>query len=156
MTAVALPSVRRAERRLAPDGIPPVALLALPAPGDVVDDNPVAHPEPTRARTEGHDLAAGLVTGDHPLVGLRPVPQVLAVDGADVAAADRRGAHADEHLTVPGARDLEGDELDGAVPGQADALHRGHAHSCGRMTDLMAPGRSRAAVSAAAVSARPN
>ena len=86
----------------AADQVAAAALLADPAAGDVVDHHPVAHGEPPAARADRDDLAARLVPGDDALVGLRPVAEVLAVDRPDVAAADRRRLHRQQHLAGPG------------------------------------------------------
>ena len=69
------------------------------------------------------DLAARLVPGDHPLVALGALAQVLAVDGPDVAAADRRRLHLHQHLAVARLGDRIFLELDGAVAGQDDSRH---------------------------------
>ena len=129
MASVALPPVRGAEGGVAPHGIPATALVAHPAAGDVVDDDAVADAQSPSARPHVHDLTTGLVAGDHALVGLGAVPEVLTVDRPDVAAADGRRAHPQQHLPRSGFGHLGGDVLDRAVPGEADPLHRGHAAS---------------------------
>ena len=50
-----------------------------------------------------------------------------AVDGPQIAAADRRRAHSDQDLPVTGLRDRELPDLDLPVPGQDDARHALHA-----------------------------
>ena len=82
--------------------------------------------EPTAAGPDRRHLAARLVAGDHPLIGLRSPAQVLAVDRADVAAADRRGLHPHQHLAMSRLGDIDLNMLDGAVAGKDDSAHRYH------------------------------
>ena len=147
MPAVALPAVRRPLGREAADLIATAAFLALPAPTDVVDDDAIALAQPPHAGAQRHDLAGRLMSADHPLVGLRALPEMLAVDGPQVAAADRGRPHREHHLTVArrGIGDLA--QVDPAPAGQVDTEHRG-AQSCGWTTALTAPGSSRLAVRA--------
>ena len=96
--------------------VPPEAGVAEPAAGDVVDHDPCAGGEGA-ARAGHHHPAAGLVPRHHRTAvpayrGLRSLPLtstskalqqsgtslVLAVDGADVAAADSTGQYPHPHL----------------------------------------------------------
>ena len=89
MSAVALPAVSRPERRRTADHVAVAALFADAAAGNVIDHHSVADGEPTAAGSDRNHLAARLVSGDDTAVGLRSTAQMLAVDGADIAAADR-------------------------------------------------------------------
>ena len=100
VAAVALPPVGRAGVVGAADLVAVAALVAQPAADDVVNHHPVAEPEVAAPWSHLDDLAAGFVAGDHAAVGLGAVAEVLAVDRADVAPADRRGPHPQQHLTV--------------------------------------------------------
>jgi hypothetical protein len=92
----------------------------------VVDDDPVSDTDATAPGTGGDHLAARLVTGDHTLIGLRPVAKVLPVDRPDVAAADRRRLHGQQHLPVARLRYFASHHRDPAVSRQHDAGHRAH------------------------------
>ncbi len=88
MAAVTLAAVGRPAAAPATDHITVAALVADPAPGDVVDYHPVTGPELLAAWPQLDDLPARLVTRDHTLVALGALAQVLAVDRPDVAAAN--------------------------------------------------------------------
>jgi hypothetical protein len=51
---------------------------------------------------------------------------MLPVDGANIAAADRRGLHLQQHLTMSRLWDIHLDMLDGAIAGKDDSVHRCH------------------------------
>ena len=162
MAAVALPAVGGPGRCGAADRVADAALVAGAAAGDVVDRDALADLERRHPGPELDDVPAGLVAGDDALVGLGAVAEVLAVDRPDVAAADRRRTHPQQHLPGSRRRHVDRDVLDRAVPRQP---HRGHGARHGHrasvspprgwMIDLMASGSVRAAVRAAAVSSSP-
>jgi len=84
---------------VAPDHEPLAALLAVTTADDVIGDDPVTRRKAAHARPDGLDPARRLVARDHVLVALVGVrASVLVVDGAQVAAAEARGFHFDEHL----------------------------------------------------------
>jgi hypothetical protein len=97
--------------------------VAEAATGDVVEDHPVADTEAPATGADLDDPAARLVAGDHVLVCLRPVAEVLAVDGADVAATDRRRLHVDQDLAVAGRRSWHVVEGDLPSAGETYAAH---------------------------------
>src|SRR5208337_797370 len=123
VAAVTLPAVGRPAAAPTTDHITVVALVADPAPGDVVDHHSVTGPELLAARPHLDDLPARLVTRDHALVALGALAQMLAVDRPDVAAANGRGLHPHQNLAVAGFGDRVFLELDGAVARQDDARH---------------------------------
>jgi len=88
VAAIPLPAVRGAMLAAATDHVPVLALIAHATARDVVDNGSIALMKALAARPNAHDLAARLVAGDDVLVPLRPLPEVLPVDGADVAATD--------------------------------------------------------------------
>src|SRR3954471_6566437 len=98
MAAIALPAVCGTKWRVAADLVAVPALVALAASTDVVDHDAIADRQALRLGTERDHLAAWLAAGDDALVCLGSRPKMLAIDRANVAAADRRGAHPDEHL----------------------------------------------------------
>ena len=126
VSAVALPAVGCSQRRRTADHVAVVALLTHTAAGNVIHHNPVAHGESTATGTDRHHLTARLVPSDHAPVRLRPATQMLPVDGADITAADRRGLHLQQHLTMSRFWDIDLNMLDGAVAGKDDAVHRCH------------------------------
>ena len=88
VAAVALPAVGGAVLAVAGDHVAGLAVLADAAAADVVQHDAVAGLELLAARADLDDLPARLMPGDDAPVGLVAHAQVLAVDGADVAAAD--------------------------------------------------------------------
>jgi hypothetical protein len=126
MSTVALPAVRRAQRRGASDHGAVPALLAHSAACNVIHDHPVAGLQSLARRPDRDNPTARLVPGDHVLVGLGPAAQVLAIDGADVAAADRGRLHLQQNLPVSRFRDVELDVLHRAVSRQANPAHDRH------------------------------
>jgi hypothetical protein len=54
----------------------------------VINNHPVAHYKTPAAWTGVHDLAAGFVPGNHPLISFRPFPEVFVVNASDIGAAD--------------------------------------------------------------------
>ena len=122
-------SLSRAQRRCAADHVTVAALLADTAAGDVVHHNPVPDGEPTTTGTYCHHLAARLVPGDHTSIRLGSTAQVLPIDRADVAAADRRSLHLQQHLPMSRLGDIDLNMLDGAVAGKDDSAHRCHERS---------------------------
>jgi len=98
----------------------------------VVHDHPVSRGKPAAAGTDRDDLTARLMTGDDALVRLRTLAEVLAVDGADVTAADRRRLHLQQDLTVARFGNVDLDVLHGAVARQDDSVHGGHDGPSGR------------------------
>ncbi len=117
MPAVALPAVGRPTRTCAADLIALAAFVAQAAAADVVHRHPVADLRGPDARSDRDDLTAGLVSRHHSGVGLGTGADVLAVDRADVAAADRRRPHRQHHLAVARRRIGQLAKLDGAVTG---------------------------------------
>ena len=89
----------------------------------MVDDDPVADGDVGDAGADRHDPAGRLVAGDHVLVGLRAGAEVLAIDGAQVAAADRGGSRGDQHLAVSGLGVRHLAHVDDSLPGQPHAAH---------------------------------
>ncbi len=69
------------------------------------------------------------MAADDALVGLRALPEVLAVDGAQVRPADRRGAGRHDDLAVAGARVGHLAQVDLAVPWQKRCVHGGDSSS---------------------------
>ena len=135
--AVTLPAVRAPVLAGARDHVAAPAVVAHAAPGDVVDDDAVAHLEAPAARAGGHDLPARLVARDHArLVALGPLAEVLVVDAADVRAADRGALGPDQHFAVSRFRDGELTQLRAAVARKHETPHRlvhvpsPHSESC--------------------------
>ena len=124
--AVALPAVGRAQRRRAADHVTVATLLADAAAGNVVHHNPIPNGEPTATGTHCRHLTARLVPGDHTPIRLRSTAQVLSVDRANIAAADRRSLHPQQHLPMSRLGDIDLNMLDGAVAGKDDSAHRYH------------------------------
>ena len=89
----------------------------------MVEQHAIAGTKARAPRADRDDLAARLVTRDHAAVRLGASADVLAVDRADVAAADRRRLHAHHDLSVArhGVSDLA--KLDAAIAGEIDAAH---------------------------------
>ena len=108
MASVALPTVGRAVRGVAPDHEPLATLFATAAAGDVVDDDPISGLEAARTGADGLDKTRGLVAGHDILVALVGVRSpVLVVDGPQVAAAEGGRHHLDEHLDMSRFREAE-------------------------------------------------
>ena len=90
----------------------------------MIDNHAVAGVEAAHTGPFGHDDAAGLVPGDGAGdIALRPLADVLAVDAADVAAADGGGHGLDQNLAVAGGGNVKLFQLNGAVAGQNGAGH---------------------------------
>jgi hypothetical protein len=129
VAAVALPAVRGPVRRHAADEVAAATLGALTAATYVVDGDAVADRQPTSAWAERGHHTGGLVSGDDVLVGLRAGAEMLAIDGAHIAAANGRRAHREQHLPRAGLGHGHVAQ-DGASPTrQVDATHRRCAHS---------------------------
>ena len=84
-----------------------------------------AYNEVLDALADRDDLAGRLVARDHAAIPLGAHAEVLPVDRADVAAADRRGLHREHDLTVPRGRVGELADVDLAVPREEHASHDG-------------------------------
>ena len=125
MAAITLPAIGGAILRRAGDHVAFATVVAHTAAADVVEDHAVAFLEAFAAGTQLHDLPARLVAGDHTLVAFGAVPQVFAIDGANVAATDRRRFHLDQHLAVAWLRHIELSKLDSPPAGQQ---HPSHLH----------------------------
>jgi hypothetical protein len=89
----------------------------------MVNDNPVTFLETAHSRTAFDDLAGGFMAGDFVLVPFGTFPEVLAVNGPDVASADRRRLHLNEHFAVPGLRNRYVLEDHGAISRQIRGFH---------------------------------
>jgi hypothetical protein len=63
------------------------------------------------------------VTRDYALVSLRPLAEVLAIDGTDIRSANGGSLDGDEHFSVPRFWDRDIPHLDGAVPRKKRRLH---------------------------------
>src|SRR5947209_11542790 len=101
--------------------------MTKPAAGDVVDDNTVARREPPHARTYRVNNAARLLARDHAAIRFRSGALVDgAVDCSEVAAAQGRRLHADQHLAVAGLRDGILPRFYSTIARQDDAGHRRH------------------------------
>jgi len=125
--AVALPAVGRTVRAGAGNLVAAAAVVAHAAAGDVVNDHAVAHLEALQALARLHDNAAGLVARNGAgNVALSPLARVLAVDAADVAAADGRCLRLNQHLTVTRLRNVKFAELHRAVARKNRACHLRH------------------------------
>ena len=124
MPAVALPAVGRAGLRLAGDLEALPAVVADAAAADVVDDDPVADREVPDPGADSDHLSGRLVAADHALIRLGSLAQVLAVDGAQVGAADGRRLHGEEDLTVAGGGvDDVVAQVDAAAAGKIRSSH---------------------------------
>ena len=124
-SAVALPSISTAVLLAgAGDHVAAPAIVANSAAGNVVHNHAIAGLEAAAARAFSDDLAAGFMAGDDALVAFRAFAEVLVIDAADVGTADRRGLHAQQHLSMARSRHGHGTQLDGAVSGQERSGHR--------------------------------
>src|SRR5947207_892462 len=123
-TAVALPSIGSAILWAgAGDHVPAAAVIAHPASRDVIHDHPVAHLEPAAARAGRDDLSRRLVSGDHALVAFRAFSEMLAIDSANIRAANGRSFHGEKHLAMSRLRYRNISYLDGAVPRKKRRFH---------------------------------
>jgi hypothetical protein len=123
VSAVALPAVgRRPQRRRTADHVTVAALLADATAGNVIHHNPVPSGESTATGTDRNHLTAWLVPGNDTPVRLKPTTQMLRVDRADIAAADRRCLHLQQHLSMSWLWDIHLNMLGGAMPGRTTPL----------------------------------
>src|SRR5699024_838890 len=123
---VALPAVGGVVRGRAADHVAAAAVVAQPASGDVVDDDPIAEAEPATSRTGLHDRSRRLMTRHDPPVGGTvdtPVRLVFMVDVADVASADARGSDPQQHLARSRLGYGQGVHDRGGITGQAYTAH---------------------------------
>jgi hypothetical protein len=108
VASVALPTVGRAVRGVAPDHEPLATLFATAAAGDVANDDPISGLEAARTGADGLDKTRGLVAGHDVLVALVGVRSpVLVVDGPQVVPAKPRRLHLHQDLAVPRLRDVQ-------------------------------------------------
>jgi hypothetical protein len=89
----------------------------------VIDEDTVAHFETATSGTGFDDKASGLVSGDDTAIALRTFAQVLAVDGANVGAADGGRFDSKQDFTVSGCGYRDGAHFNGAVAGQIGGVH---------------------------------
>jgi hypothetical protein len=83
----------------------------------MVHDNAVALLEPPHAGAALDDLAGRLMPGYFILVSFRPFAEVFAVNGPDVASANRGRFCFDENLAVPRFGNVDFLDDDRAVAG---------------------------------------
>ncbi len=125
MPAVALPAVGPPPNRVAArDHVAAAARQAHPAAADVVDHHPVPGLEDPRVRPGGRNDPARLVPGDDAPVRLGAVPLVAGpVDGPQIAAAQARRFHLDQHLLARRDRNIGLAPRQSPVAGQHHAAH---------------------------------
>ena len=83
--AVALPAVSAAILRAgAGDHVAAPAVVADAAAGDVIDDHAIAGAEPAAARPGLRRSGRRFMSGDHALVALRTLAQMLVINAADI------------------------------------------------------------------------
>ena len=123
--AIALPAVSAAVTFAgAGDHVAAPAIVAHAAAGDVVDNHAIAHLEAAAALAGRDDLPARLVAGNHSLVALGALPQMLVIDAANIRTADCGGLHAQQHLAMPWSGHRHSADVDGRVAGQERCGHR--------------------------------
>jgi hypothetical protein len=109
---------------VARDHVAFLAIVADAAATDMIENDAVPDFEFLAIGAGLNDLAARLVTSDGAgTVTLVALAEVGAIDGANVAAADRAGAHLDQYLPGAGSGNGELAKLDGAIAGQNRAGH---------------------------------
>ena len=127
MPAVALPAVGGAGFVVTTDHVPVPTVFTDAAAVDVIDHNAIAGLESLAARAYFHDLPRRLMPCDRArLVALGALPQVRAIDRADVAAADGTRLHLNQYLAVTWLGDFKLSEFHHAITRQNDALHLQH------------------------------
>jgi hypothetical protein len=101
MAAGTLPTISSTFRLAAADHPASTAIATRTAASDVIDDNSVAHVKMCYARSNLFNDATWLMPGNHSLVGFGSCPLLSwSIDRTQVAAAKRRGFHADQHLAM--------------------------------------------------------
>jgi len=117
VTAVALPAVRRTKLARARNHVAGLAILADAAAADVIDNDPMADSELLAAGTRLDDPAARFVTRNDVAIRFVADAEMLAIDRADVAAADTRSLNLDEDLAMAWRRHGCLAKRDGRVTG---------------------------------------
>jgi hypothetical protein len=88
--AIALPAIGFSELgAVATDLVTVLAVLATPAAGDVINNDPIPWLARAASRADFHNFSRRFVTRDDAIVALGTFAEVLPVNGADVAAANR-------------------------------------------------------------------
>jgi hypothetical protein len=82
----------------------------------VVHKHAITGFEPAATGTGLYDEARGLVPGNHSLVSLGTLAEVLVIDATDIGAADRGGFYLKQYFAVPrfGCRNVS--YFDSTVP----------------------------------------
>jgi hypothetical protein len=89
----------------------------------VINDHTIADFESTAAGAGLDYLPAWFVAGDHPLISLRPLAKMLAIDSAYIRATNRRSFDRNQDFTMSWFWYRDTSHLDGTVPRQERRSH---------------------------------
>jgi hypothetical protein len=89
----------------------------------MINYNTIPFFKPLQAGSFFHNLPTRFMPGNFVLVSLGPLPDVLTVNGPDIAPANGRRLGFDQDLTMPGLRNGKLSKFHGAVSGKHGSRH---------------------------------